>query len=153
MLVILEEDSVRLSDSKLSDVVFARIYLEYGCGNYFPELGWDDFAEIILGWWIDGVINLFLHDESAVFRFMDGDFSFEIKNIKNGDFSVRLKERSIVVWSENFDLLQFSRSIISASNALVRKVQKLRANEKAAGELILKKNKLQRMLVSYRQNM
>lgn len=148
MVVVLEADSVRLSESSLSTSVFARIYVAYGGGHCFPEAGWDDFAEVVLGWWIDGAIELMLYGQRANFRFMDGDFSFGVEKRADGSCTVTLKERSQVVGSGAIDFPQFSRSLVAAANTLARRLQEILGDRNAAGELVAKKNHLQRILNS-----
>jgi len=147
MLVVLEADSVRLSESSLSRSVFARIYLKCG-DDCFPEAGWDDFAEVVLGWWIDGAIELMLYGQRANFRFMDGDFSFNVEKRVDGSFTVTLKERSQVVGSSAIDVAQFSRSLVAAANTLARRLQEILGDRSAASELVAKKNHLQHILNS-----
>jgi hypothetical protein len=147
MLVVLEADSVRLSESSLSRSVFARIYLKCG-DDCFPEAGWDDFAEVVLGWWIDGAIALMLYGQRANFRFMDGDFSFNVGKRADGNFTVSLKERAQVVGSSAIDVAQFSRSLVAAANTLARRLQEILGDRSAASELVAKKNHLQHILNS-----
>lgn len=148
MLVVLEADSVRLSESSLSRSVFARIYVEHGDGRCFPEAGWDDFADVVLGWWIDGAIELMRYSERASFRFMDGDFSFNVEKRVDGNFTATLKERAQAVGSCEIDVPQFSRSLVAAANTLARRLQELLGDRNAASELVAKKNHLQHILNS-----
>jgi len=54
------------------------IHLDFG-GVCFPEQGWDDFAVVICGWWLEALIALY-REESAVAEchFMDGPYVFEV---------------------------------------------------------------------------
>jgi hypothetical protein len=60
------------------------IYIE--CGEwFFPSQEWDDFAVVILGWWLQEVGVLERDEcESAVLRFMDGPHQVNIVPVNSG---------------------------------------------------------------------
>ena len=146
MIVVLEADSVRFSESKLSDSVFACIYLKYDVDKYFPECGWDDFAEIILEWWVDGAVSLLKNGGSSVFRFMDGDFAFEIKMEENRKFLIELREKSKILAPKDFDFIKFCQSLAAACNLLLRRVQEISKNREVLSSLNARLNILRNIL-------
>lgn len=146
MMVVLEVDSVRFSESKLSDSVFARIYLQYDVDQYFPECGWDDFAEIILEWWVDGAVSLLENGGSSVFRFMDGDFSFEIKMADDKKFLIELREKSKILAPKYFDFIKFCHSLAAACNMLLRRIQEISKNREVFSSLNARLNILRNIL-------
>lgn len=148
MIVILDADSIRLSESKISDSVFARIYLQYDVDRYFPECGWDDFVEIILEWWLDSAINLIKHKETSVFRFMDGDFSFQIHMVGENSFFVELQERSSILFAQEFDFVKFCQSLVAACNLFLRRMQEICGDREVLGALDMKLNIIRNLLKS-----
>jgi hypothetical protein len=45
----------------------------------FPELGWNDFLVVVLGWWISEFRRMYLEEQaSGELDFMDGPFRIEI---------------------------------------------------------------------------
>ncbi|CAN7451295.1 hypothetical protein [Acidovorax sp. LjRoot117] len=148
MIVVLESDSVRFSESKLSDSVFACIYLQYNVDQYFPECGWDDFAEVILEWWVDGAVSLLENGGSSVFRFMDGDFSFEIKMIGNKKSLIELRENSKILTTKDLDFMEFCQSLTVACNSLLRRTQEISKNKEIFSSLNARLNVLRNILKS-----
>lgn len=57
------------------------IWLEFG-DIAFPEKSWNDFVDIILGWWIEAYNN-FLEGKTKYceFNFMDGPYFIRIENL------------------------------------------------------------------------
>lgn len=146
MVVILEADSVRFSESKLSKSVFARLYLRYDGDSYFPEYGWDDFAEIVLEWWMNSAASLMKCGEGSIFRFMDGGFSFEIMAGNNGNFCAELRESSKTIFIQDLDFIEFCQSLVAASNLLVRRMQEISKDRNISSPLVLQQNILRNLI-------
>lgn len=142
----MEEDSVRFSESKLSKSVFARLYLQYDCDRYFPEYGWDDFAEIVLEWWMNSAASLIKYGGSSIFRFMDGGFSFEIVVDNNGNFHVELRENLETTLIQDVDFMGFCQSLMAASNLLIRRMQEISKDRDISSPLVLQQNVLRNLL-------
>ena len=74
--LIINPNSVRVSKSEISTQIFGEIYFQIG-DSFFPEEKWDDFAVIILGWWLKEACNI-RSKRVVQFLFMDGPFYFEV---------------------------------------------------------------------------
>jgi hypothetical protein len=59
----------------------------------FPDPQWDDFPVIILGWWIEGLLEV-AYGRAKAFegRFMDGPYSFVVERTNGISASVTLHE-------------------------------------------------------------
>jgi hypothetical protein len=138
MKILLNEESVRISDSKLSDAIFAQIYIEIDASTNFPEIGWDDFAEIVLDWWTDSAIKLINEKSEASFRFMDGDFCMTAEILNDGVADFKFYEKNKLTHEAIGDAYFFAKSILVASRALSRAIFNI-SNGKRNNSLFLKK--------------
>lgn len=94
--IVLEPDSIQVSQGDFSRQVFARIYCVTG-DACFPEQGWDDFALIVLEWWSQQWFNL-AEGRAAEFQFMDGAFHFtSLPAAKPGEVAVSFYENRQLV--------------------------------------------------------
>lgn len=67
--IMVDLDSLEESGSEITGIIF----LQLG-ERAFPEERWNDFAAVILSWWLAAIKN---HENE--FSFMDGPFSFKVK--------------------------------------------------------------------------
>ena len=75
--LIINPDSIRVSKSKISTQIFSEIYFQLNDGTFFPEEKWDDFAVVILGWWLQEALSINT-DNKHIFNFMDGPYYLEV---------------------------------------------------------------------------
>ncbi|GKT27142.1 hypothetical protein [Acidovorax sp. SUPP3334] len=148
MLIILDEDSVRFSDSKLSNNVFAHVYLRCDSGECFPECGWDDFAQVVLSWWTDGATRFLKYGDEEIFRFMDGDFYFKIEGVLHKDVQISWFEKSKIIKTQQLDFSQFVSSLLVAGNKLARKLQEIEVDKKITDDFVRCQNNLRKLLKS-----
>lgn len=74
--IIINLDSIEMSKS---GAITGEIFFEISNG-FFPEENWSDFIVVILGWWINNLIDYYeRNDESFELCFMDGPLSVEAK--------------------------------------------------------------------------
>lgn len=131
--VHIDTNTFRLSQS---GQITGTIALKIG-DSYFPELYWNDFVEIIIGWWINDLEQMLLNSENERdLSFMDGDFCLVISEVEKGRWLLQCAEEvppskftnEIIV-----SLSQFARSIASAAKQVDNfcDQQKWKINESA----------------------
>ena len=59
---------------------------------WFPERNWSDFPVVVLGWWAGECATL-AEGGNGAFRFMDGPFQFNARNLKDGRAELQSQER------------------------------------------------------------
>lgn len=100
----------------------AGIWLEVD-GREFPSRGWNDFAVVVLGWWVAAVLRL-LDGESTreTVHFMDGPYAVEVTQ----PFSSRLRFRGLGGASRRDEVVvgegraaPFLDSLLSASRTML----------------------------------
>jgi len=75
---------VRVTDESISvlksGLVTGVVYVDFGPFQ-FPDLNWDDFVVVILGWWLTAQVDLLRGAASQVqLRFMDGPLRISMQN-------------------------------------------------------------------------
>jgi hypothetical protein len=85
-------DTSSLRSRNPSGNVTGRICLSVGA-EYFPDPQWNDFPIIILGWWIEGLLEV-VHGRAKTFegRFMDGPYFFLVEHMHGTSASITLHE-------------------------------------------------------------
>jgi hypothetical protein len=146
MKLILNEESVRFSESKLSDVVFAQIFFEIRPEIFFPEHSWDDFVEIVLSWWMEEMIGFLVDGSDATLRFMDGDFSVTVVSSVNKEAEFRFFEGKKLIDVVHADFIDFSRAILVASRSLSRSIYGLSRDRSMGASFLDCQGKLKMIL-------
>ncbi|MFN8040374.1 MAG: hypothetical protein U0Q07_14275 [Acidimicrobiales bacterium] len=106
--------------------ITAAIWLEAG-EERFPETGWNDFAVVILGWWLAELRALPARKSpraTARLEFMDGPFEVEIRapEAMSGPWVatfVRRSDRRRVVHELSFSAPAFLSSVEHAARSLL----------------------------------
>lgn len=128
--------------------VFAEIYFQFNHDLFFPEQGWDDFAVVILNWWIDNSISSCNGAESMC-CFMDGSYCFNIKP-ENDTFNIIFisdrKGKEEVTYSERMKQKDFLKLLLSNTNIVLREIMKKHISNEDT--VVLEKNykNLQRLI-------
>jgi hypothetical protein len=104
------------------------IHIEIG-NERFPNAMWDDFAVVIMGWWIEQVIELRSGTSSvALWDFMDGPYSLEIQRSHEDCCIVNCIMRGVkgskVIARREVSLKQITQEIIEASESLLGFIKK-----------------------------
>lgn len=54
--------------------------ISLGLGEaYFPSMYWNDFIDVLLGWWSDALLKMYEGSESRDCLFMDGSYHFKLR--------------------------------------------------------------------------
>jgi hypothetical protein len=96
---------------------------------WFPHECWDDFALVILDWWIQRVVGLCRGDTtSAKLDFMDGPFEIDVQLAGESSLEIRCLERkasgSTVRATGSCSLAEFESEIVTAARNVLAGVQK-----------------------------
>lgn len=142
MKVLLNERSIRISDSKISDVIFAEIYMALGPDSCFPERSWDDFAETILSWWMEEITRFLVHGSEARLRFMDGDFQVTVSNQDKKTADFVFFENGKIINQIRADVCEFSQTVLDSSRILSRAIHELSKNRKMDETFLRNQNAL-----------
>ena len=108
-----------------SGKVMGPIYCQYG-PKFFPEPLWDDFAIVILSWWIEAALRL-LEQESDYeeLLFMDGPFEMSIEREKNFEYLMTWCDEQLhKTFSFTINLQNFALQLIKAAEAIIQQCQK-----------------------------
>lgn len=116
-----------------SGKITGEIYLNFE-ERYFPEVGWNDFPVIILNWWSE----VFSHEKSGRYSFMDGPFYFIISKASNTHYLETFYDDR-PIFSTLIDIDIFKKSLINVIGALLSVIEKNDWNTGNDYEL-LKKN-------------
>lgn len=119
--VVVDSHSVRCRNP--SGNVTGCICLSLG-SEFFPDSEWNDFPIIILGWWIEGLLEV-LHGRATTFeaRFMDGPYSFLVERTHGTSGSLTLRDpRDSRVQAINLRALLVSAAAAGAQVAHASKV-------------------------------
>lgn len=74
MTIIIDTGSLARSPS---GAITGTIYLQSG-DLAFPEVTWNDFPAVLLGWWLDALGRLIAGERSQSLRFMDGPYRVDL---------------------------------------------------------------------------
>ena len=118
--LIVDAESVRVRSER---PVTANMWLLFDAAE-FPMPGWNDFAVVILGWWVAALLRL-MHGEteSETVNFMDGPYAVEVGNLRNGKLFFRaLKGPGRQIESAAGEALvgAFVNGLLSQSRAVLR---------------------------------
>jgi hypothetical protein len=79
-LIVLKSNTVKRSNS---GTISGVIYFDFG-DYQFPEIEWNDFVVVILGWWLEAAIRLSKGlTSNEDLKFMDGPLQVRITNKDN----------------------------------------------------------------------
>jgi len=116
--VNIKKDSFRLGGGKLTGIVFFR------CGGYsFPDDRWDDFAAIVLTWWLTNLLEFRQRrSEECDLHFMDGPFSASLNDLGSGRCKIRFENNATGQICAEFVIafLDVYRAVVDAADALLR---------------------------------
>ena len=127
LIVEIEDDSLCFGTD---GVITGRIFLR--CGDTcFPEASWNDFAAVVLTWWVEAILAL---DESACapkeLRFMDGPFWAEVSNDETDSLRFQFvdgRARSLKILSSGIAKAgEFKKSLLTTSERLLRAAESRR---------------------------
>jgi hypothetical protein len=94
--------------------VTGQVFLRGPTGD-FPESGWSDFPVVILGWWIEGLIDLLAgREESFQGMFMDGPFAFIVKRGTGNSGRIEWGKRGTTTAVGIVDIVALLRSAVAA---------------------------------------
>lgn len=71
-------------------------------GTYYPDKKWDDFGEVILGWWLNAALRLARGTDEDEFVFMDGPFFIKARYDRETDIVELAPDGLDVVWKIPF---------------------------------------------------
>lgn len=131
-MITLDLQSFR--QSREGSNVTGVIFLELQDGA-FPERGWSDFPVIILGWWIDALLQLEVPTRREVqWRFMDGPLALTLTKVSDaasvGAFEFPQVHSSLIMTAECAVAYCEQHRIFSRDLDLLRdNVQRLKANQ------------------------
>ena len=105
-------------DTRGSPRVTGVTYVAIGERTY-PEIGWNDFPVVILGWWCEALARLSSKRDARVeLRFMDGPFRLAVERCDSGGDEVRISdERGMTLGVATLDALV--RATAGAARALL----------------------------------
>ncbi len=97
--------------------------------TWFPHESWDDFALVILDWWIQRVIGLCRENApSAKLDFMDGPFEIDVQRSAQSCLELRCLERkasgSTVRARGSCSPAEFENEIVAAARNVLAGVRK-----------------------------
>lgn len=94
--------------------VAGQVFLRGPTGD-FPESDWSDFPVVVLGWWIEGLVDL-LAGEQQSFQgmFMDGPFAFVVERGSGTAGRVGWGQRGVTVAVGIVDIPALLRSAVGA---------------------------------------
>jgi hypothetical protein len=89
-VIVAEGTLARSSLGSVTGVLFTQLG-----SQAFPEVGWNDFPVVMLGWWLRD-LQLGLGSKGTLVRcdFMDGPFSMEFTTLPKEECRVRLVNRN-----------------------------------------------------------
>jgi hypothetical protein len=117
VLIIIDADTFTISQA---GKITGNIYLRVG-NDYFPEIHWNDFAEIIITWWMEGLEKLLNGENKQEFLFMDGDFCFFISKTKSKKWSIQCAEQIPpleFILQKSISISQFAQEILKAAKQI-----------------------------------
>jgi hypothetical protein len=93
-------------------------------GFVFPEVEWDDFVVIILGWWLNDIIGLISGStKNCSCQFMDGplQFNIEVKDPKKWmiQFVIRRLKGDECLWEGTFAPQEIVVAVSSAAESVI----------------------------------
>ena len=119
MEVIVDIDSL-VFNSNVTGIIFLE-----DSGVCFPDNEWNDFAVVVLTWWINSVKELEKKEGKELeLRFMDGPYYANIKVGANDQASVRFIQKGKsqeVIYESTIDVWKFIKSLSRSANAVLRK--------------------------------
>lgn len=121
--LIINPDSVRISESKISTQIFSEIYFQIG-SVFFPEEKWDDFSVVVLGWWLQEACCI-KPGRRSIFRFMDGPYYFEVCLIDDScdiDFISDRYNKKEIVFSNRMKFKDFLGLLTKSANLVIREL-------------------------------
>lgn len=96
--------------------ITGRIWFEFGV-KPFPDLRWDDFVVVILGWWIPSLqSNARVHR----LRFMDGPYLLEVHRDHRGTAVVKCVESEAVGGEFQVDFVRLREQILDAGRSALQ---------------------------------
>lgn len=108
-------------------------------GQFFPEYNWNDFVEIILNWWCEGLLSIYnLGENQCKLTFMDGPVNITVFNESD---RLRLECYNGLTSSKTLyyvDKNKFLNEIIRAINFVIRSA--LESGIKTTETICLEKN-------------
>jgi hypothetical protein len=128
----LKTNTSKLSTSSLGPV-WGSLYLQ-DAGTAFPEVDWNDIVFGVMALWIPGLTSLHQGVRShASFRFMDGDFGFDVSTTPAGEIVLyQGYKKRVKKYSGPFDLQEFLASYAKVfqdtESALSKKFPKALSN-------------------------
>lgn len=87
--------------------------------EYFPQKKWTDFIIIILGWWIETLVDLIINNKRKFFKllFMDGSFFLSGRIIENDIAEIEFIKNTIkgdqILFTSKCSIRQLLKSIIT----------------------------------------
>jgi hypothetical protein len=123
--VLIEADSVRASPG---GSLTANIWLALDRFE-FPTYRWNDFAVVILSWWVSAALDLIRNNilEKTI-HFMDGPYAVEVAIAPLGMLRFRALEgvgRNIEIANVQGHALPFIESVVFASHMLIEECKRL----------------------------
>lgn len=118
-LIVLNSNSVKQSNN---GTITGIIYYDFG-DYQFPEIGWNDFVAVILGWWLESVLRLAKGlTKNEDLKFMDGPLQLRLTSKDNTFCTVECidsKRSSVVEYSDEVSIDELLSSIRHAVSLLL----------------------------------
>lgn len=141
--IFIEEDSIRVSKSLVSEQVFGIISISIDNIWFFPEKNWDDFILTVLEWWSNAALKV-IQGQEAEFLFMDGSFSFKINTIHDDNTMVNAVFFGNYAEIKNISInkIDFLVSIKKALNQILRSLASIGYDQNKSHKIITNNFKL-----------
>src|SRR5215213_8990361 len=115
-VVVVPESLSRSQRGQVAGIV----YLELG-GEAFPDPQWSDSVVVILGWWMEAILQLRSGDRaSAELGFMDGPFRVIVKPGAGDPWYLEFVDENSVSKPAAIDLSRLENSALDAARAVDR---------------------------------
>lgn len=121
VLLVIETETIEMS---YSGVITGIIYFDFG-DKKFPEIGWNDFVVVILGWWLEGVKKILKNfSENEELDFMDGPLLINLIK-KNSEICLlkciyRGKNEERLEYSQIVNINNFLSIILNGANDVLK---------------------------------
>lgn len=119
MQLIIDKNSLRRT-SKGS--ITGVIYFDFG-EIKFPEIGWDDFVVVIVGWWITSLLKLFMkHSITEDLLFMDGPLAIRLAKKEETLLLECINRRltgDFVGYSQEVSLQEFTICVLNTGKNII----------------------------------
>jgi hypothetical protein len=127
MKVIIKLDDISFAGAKkpLRKVLFP-IFWEHE-GNYYPSDDWMDFGCVIIGWWVNTLVQLLQGSNEEKFSFMDGPYSLNAKFNQPTGIVNLYPEGTDKTWS--IDIIEILKSLSQSIDLICEKFEEEGLNE------------------------